>query len=55
MPCNYRHNQDTQIRDDCIADLKAQQEYLGPETFIAKLVNDEVLEQDKYNEESIRR
>ena len=55
MPCNYRHDKDDEVSDDCIADLQAQKDYLGSELWSAVLVNDEILEQDKFGDESIKR
>ena len=45
---------DDVVTEECIEDLDAQKEYLRPETYSVVLVNDEVLEDEKFGEKSIK-
>ena len=55
VPCNYLHTiwgyEDT-IADECVADLDAQIDYLGP-LDVMLYVTEDVLMQSEYNEDSI--
>ena len=57
-PCNYvytvlGHSEDT-VHEECVKDLAAQQEYLGPLEVIL-YYNDESFDQEYYGNKSIKR
>ena len=55
MPCNYRHDENEIVSEECNSDVKAQQEYLGTVLYSAILVNDDVFDPQKFQSESVIR
>ena len=54
VPCNYLHNSDDTVSQDCISDLEAQQTFLG--SFQSVLyINVEVLDTEFFGDNAIKR
>ena len=51
VPCNYVHDylgyENDSVHEECVPDLKAQQQYLGP-MLVPMLFNEEVLITDSF-------